>query len=132
MDRRTIPDYKHLAGDVLQEMSEKAHDPWTAKRLLLDMHQHAPTRGQCTDGRQMIMGERHTQDGRLPTGRIRSDSCRQYVEACLVYPHNGPFFCFRLFLRAGQCSCCHAAIATSSRWVACVMGNCTLWPSART
>ncbi len=88
-------------------MFEEAHDPWASKRLRLYVHQHPSVRGQRTNGRQMITGERDPQDRRLTTRRVGPHTRRQQVETSFIYPDDGASFRLGLLLSSGQRSSRH-------------------------
>jgi hypothetical protein len=57
MDRRAVPNHQDLAGDVLQQVLQKAHHRLAALRPPLHAHQQLPVCRQRTDGRHMIAGQ---------------------------------------------------------------------------
>lgn len=126
-----VPDHHQRTGDVAQQMPEEAHHILAAQGALLDQQQELVVGSDAADGREMIVGEGHTQEGRLATRRVGADPSRQQVEPRLVYPDDGAAFGFGLFLIAGQRSAYHASMAASLRWVARSVGCWGLQPMAR-
>src|SRR3712207_3165329 len=130
MNWGAIPEHEQLARKMLQQVFEKTYYAMTPIRTPLYPHEQPSVRGQCADRRQMIAGQRHMQDRRLPTWRVRADPRWQQVEAGLVYPHDGLSLLGSVCLRSGQRSSHHAWITVSSRCVARTTGFCTLKPKA--
>jgi hypothetical protein len=128
---RAVPHHQQLAGDVHQEMLEKTYHVGTPATLHLGPEKHPPIQRNAADGREMIAGQGHTQDWRLSAGSIAAHDGRQEIEAGLVYPDEGTPFVLSLFLRAGQRSARHLAIAASSRWLARWTGFWLVQPRAR-
>jgi hypothetical protein len=79
------------------------------------MKEEAAVGGDATDGGQMVAGERHLQQWRLPLWRPGAHRHGEQVEARLVYPDDGPSFLDRFFSRAGQRSRHHTWIAAALR-----------------
>lgn len=128
MDRRAIPDYQRLPGDLLQQMIQKVHDIRAAIGMLLGHQQKRAIHRDAADRRYVIPRQGHAQDGRLPQGCIGTYDTGQEIEARLIYPDDRPpFFCRPLF-SAGQRSLYQVSIAASSRWLARRIGFCTLQP----
>src|SRR5258708_15468731 len=130
MDGRAIPDDQQLAADFAQQQAQEADDIGGAVSMLLGLHEQAPGSGDAADGREMVMGERHAQEGRLPAGRPGPHGQRQQVEPRLIYPNDGPAFVGRFFSKAGQRSRHQAWTAAASRWAARCTGRWTLWRTA--
>jgi len=68
MNGRAIPDDQQLAADLAQQHAQEAHDIGRAVGLLLGLHEQAPRRHDAADRREMVMGERHLQEGVCPRG----------------------------------------------------------------
>jgi len=131
MDRSAIPDDQELAGDVTQEMLEEADDVRALVRALLHQHEQPTRRGDAADDRQMIAAQGQAEDRRLPARGVGPDRAREEVEARFVDPDDGPALLVSPLFRAGQRSVRQASIAASFRWLARVIGFCTLQPAAR-
>jgi hypothetical protein len=131
MNGRTVPDHQDVAGDVLQEMFQKAHDGLAAIGPALHAHQELPMLGQGTDGRHMVPRQWDAQDRRLSTWCIGADPRWKQVEARFIYPDDGLLLRGSVFFSAGQRSSHHAAMTASSRWAARTIGFCTLKPQVR-
>jgi hypothetical protein len=131
VDRCAIPDDQKLARDVAEQMLEEADDIRALIRLRLHQHQQPAGWGDATDDRQMVPAQGQSEDGCLTTWGVGADSTREQVEARLVDPDDGSSLLVRPFFRAGQRSVRQASIAASLRWLARVIGFCTLQPAAR-
>jgi hypothetical protein len=131
MDRCTIPDDQELAGDVAEQMLEKADDVWALVRSLLHLQEQPPVRSDATDDREVIPAQRQSEDGCLAAWGIGPDGGREQVEAGLVDPDDGSPLLVSPLFRAGQRSVRHASIAASFRWLARWTGFWTLQPAAR-
>jgi hypothetical protein len=131
MDRRAIPDHQELAGDMAQQVLEEAHDIRALVGVVLHEHQQAALGGDPADDRQMVATEGQAEDRRLPARGVGPDGAREEVEARFVNPDDGSPLLVSPFFRAGQRSARHSSIAASLRWVARVIGFCTLHPAAR-
>jgi hypothetical protein len=131
VDRCAVPDDQQLARDVAEQMLEEADDVRALIRLLLHEHQQPTSRGDATDNRQMIPAQRQSEDGCLATWSVGSDGTGEQIEARLVDPDDGSSLLVGPLFRAGQRSVRQASIAASLRWLARVMGFCTLQPAAR-
>jgi len=131
MDRSAVPDHQQLAGDVAQEMLEEAHDIGALVRTLLHQHEQAPLGCDPADDRQVVAAQGQAEDRRLPAWGVGPDRAREQVEARLVDPDDGSSLLVSPLFRTGQRSVRQAAIATSLRWLARVMGFWTLQPAAR-
>jgi hypothetical protein len=58
-----------LAVDLLQQQAQEAHNIRGAVGRVLGLQEAAPVRSAATAGRERVVGERHTQEGRLPARR---------------------------------------------------------------
>ncbi len=125
---RTIPDDQQLAGDVTQQMLQKANHIRAAESPLLHHHQQGAIYGDATDGCYVVPGERHSEDRALSPRSIGAYLTGQQVEARFVYPDNGPSLFFRPLFSSGQRSVYQTAMAASSLWVARRTGFCMLQP----
>jgi len=128
MNRGPIPDDEQLARNLAQHHAQKVDDRLPVIAILAHLQEQAPIQGDGADGREMVVGEWHMQDGGLSARRPRAQRQGQQIEARFVYPDDGRSLLLRPFLRAGQRSSCHAAILASLRCVARVMGCCRLQP----
>ena len=113
---------RHLA----QQHAQEAHDIVGAVGLVLGLQEQPPVGGDAADGRQVVVGERHAQQWRLPAGRPGAHGHGQQIEARLVYPDDGAPLVGGFFSRAGQRSRHQAWMAASLRWVARATGRWTL------
>lgn len=86
--------------------------------MVLHLHEEPAIRGDAADGRQMVAGQRHVEDGRLPAWGISANGHWQQRKGRLINPDNRALLRFGLFLSAGQRSSHHALMAASLRWVA--------------
>ena len=125
---RAIPDHQQLAGDVTQQVLQKANHIRATESPLLYHQQQGAVHGDIADGRYVVSGERHSQDRGLTAGSVGAYHTGQQIEARFVYPDYGPSLFFRPLFSSGQRSAYQAAIAASSLWVARRMGFCTLQP----
>src|SRR6266852_7151079 len=107
--------------------AQEADDIRAAIGLVLRLKEQPSLGREPPHRRQVVVRQRHAQDGRVPTRRPGAHGHRQQGEAGLIYPDEGASFGGRFFSKAGQRSCHQAAIAAASRWVARVTGRCTLW-----
>jgi len=131
MNGSAVPDHQQLAGDVAQEMLEEADDVWALVRVLLHQHEQTPLRCDAADDRQVVAAQREAEDRRLPAWGVGPDRTWEEVEARFVDPDDRPALLVSPLFRTGQRSVRQAAIATSLRWLARVMGFWTLQPAAR-
>src|SRR5258708_10757500 len=122
-----VQDDEELAADLTQQPAQEAHDIGAAIGMVLRLHKEAPVRGESADRGQVVVRQRHAQDGRVPTGRPGPHGHRQEVEAGLIYPDDGAPLLDRFFSKAGHRSCHQAAMPVSSRCVARSRGRWTLW-----
>ncbi len=67
MDRRAIPDHQQLARDLTQQQAQQAHHLLSIVGMILRLHEEFAIGTDRADGREMIAGQLHPQDGRLPT-----------------------------------------------------------------
>ena len=105
MDGRAIPDDQQFAGDLAQKHLQKAHDIWPFVRVILHLHEQSSIWCQSTDDRQVITGQRNSQDGCLTHGCIAAHGHGQEIKRRLVYEDDGTLFLFRLFFTsAPRCS----------------------------
>src|SRR6266851_5303044 len=130
MNGRPVPDDEQLAMDFAQQHAQEAHDIRAAIGLVLRLQEQPSLGREPPHRRQVVVRQRHAQDGRVPTRRPGAHGHRQQGEAGLIYPDDGASFGGRFFSEAGHRSCHQAAIAAASRWVARVTGRCTLWCTA--
>ena len=130
MNGRAIPEDQELATDLAQQDPQEPDDVFGVVGALLRLQEETSLGRDATDDRQMIMGERHSEHGRLPARRPGPHRHGQQIEAGLIYPDDGAAFRGRFFSSAGQRSCHHAWIASSLRCVARVRGCWTLWRTA--
>lgn len=86
---RAIPDHEDLARNLLQQMLKNAYHCVTPIGAPLHPHQPSSLDRQRSKSRDMIAGQRHPENGRLPARRIGADLRGQQVEARLVYPDDG-------------------------------------------
>ena len=112
-----------LPRTLREPQAQKAHDIVGMIRPLLRLHEQAPRGRDPADGREVVVGERHSQDRRLPLWRPSPHRHGQEVEARLVYPDDGSPFLGGFFPRAGQRSCHQAWMAASSRCAARAWGR---------
>jgi hypothetical protein len=110
-------------------MLEEAHDIAAFEGSCLDRHQQLALRGYRANDREMIACQRHMQGWRLPTRGVTAYHSGQQVETGFVYPDDDSSLAQALFLSVGQRSEYQAAIASSSRWVARMIGFCGVQPS---
>jgi len=130
MDGRAIPNDQPLAADFAQQQAQEADDIGRAVGIVLGLHEQAPGSGDAAAGGEMVVGERHPQERRLPAGRPGPDGQRQQVEPRRIYPDAGSAFVGRFFSQAGQRARHQAWIAAASRCVARCTGRWTRWPTA--
>jgi hypothetical protein len=130
MDGRAIPNDQQLATDCAQQDAQEADDIGRAVGVVLGLQEEAPGSGDAAAGREVVVGQRHPQHRRLPTGCPGAHRQGQQVAARVVYPDAGAPLVGRFFSRAGQRSRHQAWIAAASRWVACCTGRWTLWRTA--
>ncbi len=131
MDRGPIPDDQELAGDVAEQMLEKAHDIRALIGVLLHEHQQPARWSDATDNRQVITAQRQPEDGCLAARSVGPDGPGEQVEARLIDPDDGSPLLVSPLFRAGQRSVRQASMAASFRWLARWTGFCTLQPAAR-
>jgi hypothetical protein len=93
-------------------------------RMILTLHKDLSLRRNTANGREMVTGQFHAQNGCLATRRIRADCHWQQIKSRLVYEYECAFFVFGLFFKASQRCSFHVWIAASSRCVAFWMGFC--------
>jgi hypothetical protein len=126
MNRRTVPNDQQVAGNFAQKHLQEAHDIWPFVRVILDLHEQSTIWRQSADGRQVVTGQRNSQDGRLPHGRRGSHGHGQQVERRLIYEDDGTRFLFRLFFNSATRCSRQVWIACASRWLARLSGFWTL------
>ncbi len=131
MDGGAVPDHQQLAGEMAQQMAEEAHHILPPQRVLPEVQQECPVGGDATNGREMIVGERDTQDGRVTARCIGANAARQEVEARFIYPDDSPSVSLGPLLSAGQRSSYQAWMAASLRWIARSIGCWGLQSMAR-
>ena len=131
VNRRAVPDHQQLPPHLAQQLAEEGDDRRPAERLGLDVGEEPPVGGDGADRGEMIARERDAQDGRLAAWGIRARHEGQQGERRLVYEEKGAPLGLGFARRAGQRSAGHAAISASFRWVARLIGFCTLSPSCR-
>lgn len=131
MDRSAVPDDQELAGDVAQQVLEEADDIRALVWPLLHQHEQAPLWRHTADDGQMVATQREAENWRLPARGVGPDGAREEIEARFVDPDDGSSLLVSPLFRAGQRSVRQASIAASFRWLARVMGFCTLQPAAR-
>jgi hypothetical protein len=131
VDRCAVPDDQEFARDVVEQVLEEADDVRALIRLLLHEHQQPTGWGDATDDRQVISTQGQSEDGCLATWGVGPDGTGEQIEARLVDPDDGSPLLVSPLFRAGQRSVRQVSIATSLRWLARVMGFCTLQPAAR-
>lgn len=130
VDGRAIPDHQQLARDVTQQVLQKANHIRATISTLLYHQQQGTVQGDAADGRYVVPGQGHSQDGGLTAGSVGAYHAGQEVEARFVYPDDGSMLFVCPFFSAGQRSAYQAAIAASSLWLARRIGFCTLQPIA--
>src|SRR5258706_1532969 len=126
VNRRPVPDHEQLTADRAQQHAQEADNIGRAVGVILRLHKQAPVGRDAADGGEMVMGERHAQDGGLSPWRPGAYGQGQQVEARLVSPDDGPALVGGFFSRAGQRSCHQAWIGCSSRCAARATGRWTL------
>src|SRR3972149_6702358 len=84
MSGQTVPDNEQLATNVTKQMVQKADNRGPLESARLDHHEQAAIRGDGADDRQMIPGQGHPQDRRLPAGSIGAYSGGQQVKARFI------------------------------------------------
>lgn len=89
MDRRTVPHDQQRAGDLPEQVADEVHDRRSPKRPILHAGEEPPVRGDRTDRREVVVGERRAQHRRLAAGGIRPGDERQRIEAGFVYEEDG-------------------------------------------
>jgi hypothetical protein len=100
-----------MAGEIAQQVLQEADDVRTVEWTLLDQQEQAVIQGDATDGRQVVAGQRHVQDGRLRARSVGANHRRQQVEAGFVYPDDGLTPAVRPLFKVGQRSAYQAAMA---------------------
>jgi hypothetical protein len=115
MNWRTVPDHQQLARNASQQMLEETHDLGTAERVVLDAQQQLATRGNATDDRQMVTGEREVQRRWVAAWGQAADHRGQQGKARFVYPNDRAPFSYRPLFSAGQRSVRHCSMAASLR-----------------
>src|SRR5512139_3998463 len=80
--------------------------------------------GDPTHDRQVIARVIDSQEGRLPSRRVRSDASGQQVETRFIHKNQRAPFQSGLFFNSPQTSARHVAMAPSSRWLARSNGIC--------
>ncbi len=91
--------------------------------VLWHLQEEAPIQRDGADGREMVVGKGHAQDGSLASRRPGAYRQRQQIEARFSYPDDGRSLFARPFLRLGQRSSYQVAILAALRCVARVMGR---------
>ena len=131
MDRGTVPEDEQLAGNMVEEMAQEAHDGRTADRFIVHATEHPTVLGDGSNQGEMVVTEGGAQDRGLPARRPGPHQGGQQIHPGFIYPDDRATVCFGLFLSAGQRSSHQAWIAAWSRWLARWTGFCTLHPSWR-
>ena len=84
MGGQTIPDDEQRTRNAAQQVPQKAHNGGSLEGAVLDHQIQFPIGRDRADGRQVIAGQGHAQQGRLASGRIRPYPRWQQVEARFV------------------------------------------------
>lgn len=130
MDGSTIPDDQELAGNMSEQVLEEADDIRTLVRVVLHAHEQLTGRRDATDHGQMIAAQWETEDGCLATRGVGANRPGEEVEARFIDPDDGSPLLVSLLFRAGQRSVRQSSMVASFRWLARVIGFCTLQPAA--
>ena len=131
MDGGTIPDDEQIPWDLTQELLEKAYHVLSFVGMILRLHEQSPPWCQCSDGRDVVTGQRDAQNRRLAYRGIGAHRHRQQIKARLIYKNNLSLLLLGFFLRAGQRSSRHVLMACSFLWLASSTGFCWLCLMAR-
>jgi hypothetical protein len=130
MSGQSIPDDQQLAGEVLQQVLQKADDRFTVKRFVLRHRVQFAFRRDGADDRQMLPVP-IAQYGCLTTRSPGTHRAWQKGKPGFIYEDKGSLFPVRFFFNSGQVSSCQRSTASSSRWSACSTGFCRLQPIRR-
>ena len=84
VDRCPVPDHQQLASNLAEQLAEERDHVWSPPRFILDMGKELPGRGDSTDHRKMVAGERRAQHRRLAAGGVGAGNKWQRVEAGFV------------------------------------------------
>lgn len=90
VNRSAIPDDEELAGDVAQQMAQKAHDIRAFVGALLLVQEEASVGCNGADDGEVVSRERSAQNGRLSTWSVGAHDTREEVEARFIHPHDRP------------------------------------------
>jgi hypothetical protein len=124
MNRRAIPDDQQFLVDLKPQVLEEADAICALERTLSHQRVKLSAHRDPAHHRQMIIGQKRLEHGRLPTRSISADPTGQEVEPCFVNTDNNQALFECLFFKTGQPSMRHSEIASSSRWLARSMGSC--------
>jgi hypothetical protein len=106
MDRSTVPDHQQLARDVSQQVLEEADYLRATERVVLDAQQQSTTRGDATDNRQVVTGEREAQHWRVAAWGKTADHAGQQGKARLDAPLSSTCYATALSVSSGWDGLC--------------------------
>src|SRR5438270_679726 len=84
MNGRAIPEDQERARQVTEQMPQEDDHLLAMEGYLPNHVEELALRGDATDDREMILGQRDLQDGRLAARGVRTHPARQEVDARLV------------------------------------------------
>src|SRR3954451_6355167 len=121
---RAVPDDHQLACEFMSEMLQKSHTIGAVQGPGAHQRVKLPGQGDPAHYRQVVVGQKRFEYGRLPARGISPDHTGQQVKARLVNQDNSQALLTRLFFSTGQTSTRHFLTASSSRWLARSIGSC--------
>ena len=102
VDRRAVPDHQQFAGDVTQQVLQKADHIRATESTLLCHQQQGAVYCDAADGRYVVLGQRNSQNGGLTARSVGAYQTGQQIEARFVYPNDGSALFFRPLFSSGQ------------------------------
>lgn len=129
MDRRPVPNHQELRTQLPPEPFEKRDTVTAVDRLGLNPCKQLSLGSDPTQDREMIARLADPQTRRLAPRAVCPDYAGEEVKPRFIQDNQPAVVPSRLFLSSGQTSSRHRSMASSSRWIALVIGCWGVHPS---